>query len=222
MSSERRKQSRHAHIATIALESLEPGGPTIATMHNYSENGLYFESDVLITHGKEIFLGIADSPYSESSKIYECHRVKVKWCKELYHANHRYGYGVEHRDPPCECPAELAVQIVESPVEGARGETRKHPRKSFPKSVFFTDDEKVCQGLIKDISRGGIFIRTDDRFPVGHAIRLLISATRNKQAIVLRGRVVHLNETGIGLKFTGMVKGGSKRSSRRQPSVVRK
>ena len=209
--SERRKNKRIDHKASVALESLDPGTSMVATMYNYSKGGLYFESDTFISPGKEIFIGISGSPYTAESNTYECHRVEVKWLKELYNSPYRYGYGVEHHDS-VECPS-VNVIVTEQDeddnlqkVKESDMELRKHPRRSFPKPVYFSAHNRYYQGLIRDISRGGLFIQTTDSIALGHEIHLVIPHTKFDKNVMIRGKVVRLSPKGVAVKFTGLVK----------------
>jgi hypothetical protein len=53
---------------------------------------------------------------------------------------------------------------------------RKYPRKPCLKSVFFNCGDQRYAGLIKNISRGGVFIETADKFLFGQSIELSIGA----------------------------------------------
>jgi hypothetical protein len=209
--SDRRKNKRTAHKTSVALESLDPGTSMVATMFNYSKSGLYFESDTFISPGKEIFIGISGSPYAPEANTYQCHRVQVKWLKELYNSPYRYGYGVEHHDP-VECSAaNIIVTETDEDDHLQKGkesemELRKHPRRSFPKPVYFSADNRYYQGLIRDISRGGLFIQTADSISLGHEIHLVIPGTKFDKNVMIRGKVVRLSRKGVGVKFTGLIK----------------
>ena len=209
--SERRKNKRNAHKTSIALESLDPGTSMVATMYNYSRGGLYFESDTFISPGKEIFIGISGSPYAAEFNTYECHRVQVKWLKELYNSPYRYGYGVEHHNPvECSAAAIVAAEPNESQqlqkVKESEMELRKHPRRSFSKPVYFSADNRYYQGLIRDISRGGLFIQTADSFALGNEIHLVIPDTKYDKNVMIKGRIVRSSPSGVAIKFTGLVK----------------
>jgi len=209
--SERRKNRRAEHKSSIALESLDPGTSMVATMFNYSRGGFYFESDTFISPGKEIFIGISGSPYASESNTYECHRVQVKWLKELYNSPYRYGYGVEHRDS-VECSATDIIVTEQDEdnhlqkVKESEMELRKHPRRSFSKPVYFSAHNRYYQGLIRDISRGGLFIQTSDSISLGREIHLVIPHTKFDKNVMIRGKVVRLTPKGVGVKFTGLVK----------------
>ena len=219
--SERRNNKRTEHKTAIALESLDLGTSMVATMCNYSKGGLYFETDAFISLGKEIFIGIPSSPYSSKEKTYECHRVRVKWLKELHHSPYRYGYGVEHHDP-VECPAG-GIIVTETDEEDDKDETqqevkesemelRKHPRRSFSKPVYFSADNRYYQGLIRDISRGGLFIQIADNISMGNEIHLVIPDTKYDKDVMIKGKVVRSGPQGVAVKFTGLVKRKKSRS----------
>ena len=213
---DRRKSDRSNYETAVALESLDADTSMVATMFNYSKEGLYFETDTFITPGKEIFIGIAKSPYSPGTSKYECHRVQVKWIKELYESSYRYGYGVKHHDP-IEC-AQANIIITgnneqDSDVENQeKVETksvqgmRKHPRKAFNKSVYFSTQNRYYQGSIKDISRGGMYVKTNDEFNVGQVLHLVIPETKYDKNVLIRGEVVRSSKSGVGIKFTGLLK----------------
>ena len=209
--SERRKNKRNEYKTTIALESLDPGTSMVATMFNYSKGGLYFESDTFISPGKEIFIGISGSPYASKTNTYECHRVQVKWLKELYNSTYRYGYGVEHQNP-VECAATNLIVTVQDETDNPQKvkesdmELRKHPRRSFPKPVYFSAQNRYYLGLIKDITRGGLFIQTADSISLGHEIHLVIPDTKYDKNVMIKGKVVRLTPKGVAVKFTGLVK----------------
>ena len=78
---------------------------------------------------------------------------------------------------------------------------RKYPRKPCLKSVFFSCDDQTYAGLIKNISRGGVFIETTDKFFFGQSIELVIPNTRIDGGKPIPGWIVHLSDTGIGVTF---------------------
>jgi Tfp pilus assembly protein PilZ len=78
---------------------------------------------------------------------------------------------------------------------------RKHPRKLCLKSVFFNCGDQSYAGLIKNISRGGVFIETADKFFFGQSIELVIPNSRIDGGKPIPGWIVHLSGTGIGVTF---------------------
>lgn len=213
---DRRKSDRSNYETAVALESLEADTSMVATMFNYSKEGLYLETDTFITPGKEIFIGIAKSPYSHGTSKYECHRVQVKWIKELYESPYRYGYGVKHHDPIEFSQADIVItgnNEQNSDFENQeKAETktvqgmRKHLRKTFTRPVYFSTKNRYYQGRVKDISRGGMYVKTNDEFTVGQVLHLVIPKTKYDKNVLIRGEVVRSTKSGMGIKFTGLLK----------------
>ena len=90
-----------------------------------------------------------------------------------------------------------------SKVSNIKGhpDPRKHPRKLCLKSVFFNCGDQTYAGLIKNISRGGVFIETADKFFFGQSIELVIPNSRIDGGKPIPGWIVHLSESGIGVTF---------------------
>ncbi|MEJ2222101.1 MAG: PilZ domain-containing protein [Desulfobacterales bacterium] len=59
---------------------------------------------------------------------------------------------------------------------------RKYPRKPCLKSVFFKCGDQQYAGMIKNISRGGVFIETLDKF---------LRKNRRKKRMQAEGRMVN-------------------------------
>jgi hypothetical protein len=85
---------------------------------------------------------------------------------------------------------------------------RKYARKPFRRATIFTCQNRYYAGLTQNISRGGVFIETRNRFAEGQIIKLVFSHTKIEKGVMLKGQVVHLNRRGFGLKFLSLVKGG--------------
>ena len=91
---------------------------------------------------------------------------------------------------------------------------REHPRKPCLKSVFFKCGEQQYAGMIKNISRSGVFIETLDKFFFGQSIELVIPNTRIDRGKPIPGWIVHLSGTGIGVTFKRMFERRSGRERR--------
>ena len=55
---ENRKKVRFSHISALQVKELKSGQIYEARMFNYSDNGIYFESDVVFRKGDKIYIGI--------------------------------------------------------------------------------------------------------------------------------------------------------------------
>lgn len=91
---------------------------------------------------------------------------------------------------------------------------RKYPRKSCFKSVFFNCGDNKYAGMIKNISRGGVFIETADKFFFGQSIELVIPNTQTNRGKPIPGWIVHLSGSGIGVTFRRLFERRSGRERR--------
>jgi hypothetical protein len=78
---------------------------------------------------------------------------------------------------------------------------RRYPRKSFQKSIFFNYEDKKFRGVIKNVSRGGVFIETRAKFLFGQTIELVIPNSHFDSARRFRAWMVHSSRSGIGVTF---------------------
>jgi len=208
---EKRSEERYGYRCAIIRENLETGMVVIGQMHNYSIGGFYFESNTILQTGDIVFLGTPDSPYRLEAPLYECHRVQIKWRNALVRSRYRFAYGVQHLDPIgidpdfteryyCDMPEYLDL------ITGVSPELRRFERKRMSTSVYFTAREHLFKGLIRDVSRRGIFIETKNRLKVGRFIRLVIPGTKIDNGIMLKARIVHRTLSGFGVKLVGIQK----------------
>jgi len=79
-----------------------------------------------------------------------------------------------------------------------------HPRIRYNKSISIATQGQIYQGLIKDISPSGAFIKTNDSLPVRQHI-ILALPLKNGNNKWIDGRVVWKNNEGVGIRF---LKGG--------------
>jgi hypothetical protein len=85
---------------------------------------------------------------------------------------------------------------------------RKFSRKPFRRATIFACQNRYYAGLTQNISKGGVFIETRNRFAAGQIVKLVISHTKIEKGVMLKGQIVHLNRRGFGLKFMSLIKGG--------------
>lgn len=195
---EKRDNVRIDHQCLVTVENLTAGTINKAKMLNFSATGLYFEADNLMRPGEEVFVGIDNSPFASEQGLYECYRVKIVWRKELKKSAYYYGYGAQHT-------------IDHHKVNLEEGETkewkdiRRHQRKTYTKTVQFAADDRIFNGLIKNISSAGGFIEVDANISAGQSITFVLPLKKGQRAIV-RGEVVWSGPDGFGLKFLSIDK----------------
>lgn len=81
---------------------------------------------------------------------------------------------------------------------------RRYPRKPFQKPVFFNFEDQKYKGVIKNVSRGGVFIETRAKFLFGQTIELVIPNSHIPKAKRVRAWMVHSSRRGIGVTFKRM------------------
>ena len=206
LNTEFKDRKRFTYKADIYHDSLSPDVFYAATMHNFSKGGLYFESDQSLKVGDYINLRIKQ-PFRFSGKenIFEL-GVEIIWRKDLRYASFKYGYGAKFIDSNASLEniidiTELEVQRSQHKDSKEEKDPREHPRKTYNKSLFFISDNRNHRGLITNISRGGAFIETHVNFSVGQVIMLVVPGHKGRKTSKLKGCVVRLNRTGVGVQF---------------------
>ena len=192
---EQRDNTRFPHEAPLTLENFEIGELHGARMFNYSDTGLYFESDYVMQTGTELFIGITNSPYAPKPNVYECYRAEIKWRKPLKKSSFYYGYGARFLD---------LKPVANKRLKGR--ELRKHPRQKCSIPVKFTAQNQIQHGEIRNISLGGIFLKTFNNITVGQKLLLAIPIRKKGKVIKRSGKIVWSNQSGVGIKFQHMAK----------------
>ncbi len=186
---ERRDKARLPHVSPITVKDLGTGDCFPARMFNYSDTGIYFESDALLESGAEVYIGFRHSPFEDRPSDYTCHRATIMWRNELQEDAHFfYGYGTHIFSP--EIPEKAK----------SHRKQRRHARRPFNRQIRFAADHTICEGVAVDISSSGIFVKSGKRLRVGQIITLRLPDKTGKDAVV-QGRVVWSNADGFGLKF---------------------
>ncbi len=80
-------------------------------------------------------------------------------------------------------------------------EKRELPRRSSALVVTYTDACRRYEDLARDISAGGLFIETRERFVVGDQIGIAFRLPDVSAPIRLSGKIVRISPTGIGVQF---------------------
>ena len=161
-------------------------------MSNYSDNGLYFESDVVFQKGTKIYVSIQNSPYPRSSGVLKYYKGQVMWRKDLKRSSFHYGYGIR-------LYSNSNNPILETDAEKNTEDARRHPRKPFFRTVQFYSQKGTFKGSTKNISASGVFIATEQKLEVGQVLKLDLPLKGKTVEII--GTVVWLDDEGFGLEF---------------------
>ena len=81
---------------------------------------------------------------------------------------------------------------------------RRYERKSQSMPVEYVSQDHSSQGVIKDISVGGVLLETNEiggSFSIGEDIILSIQYPNQEKYIKIRGEVVRIEPQRIGVKF---------------------
>jgi hypothetical protein len=194
---EKRDNTRFDYQAPIVLEDAKFGILQGARMFNYSDFGLYFETDHFLAPGTDIFVGIPNSPYSPDPDVYERYHALIKWRKPLKKSSFYYGYGVRFLDTdPLDRPIKRGI------------ESRKYPRKPCALDIKYAVQKQIYAGQVNNISLGGVFLKTsqDDGLDVGQRFRLAIPNRKKGNVIKRVARVIWSNRNGFGVEFQRIFK----------------
>jgi hypothetical protein len=90
--SEDREAKRFDHFSLPHVNDLKSGEIYEARMSNYSDRGIYFESDGFFQKGINIYISMQNSPYAQISGVLEFLYGQVMWRKSLKRSFLKYGY----------------------------------------------------------------------------------------------------------------------------------
>lgn len=191
--SERRKNARIDHISPLKVEDRNSGKVYKARMFNYSDDGLYFESDSVLESGDQIYIGIQDSPYSPANGVFEYHRSEIRWRKKLKDSYFEYGYGVK-------LCTELKKKSQKSTTLINRNSEQNEQKKLIQSTIKISDQNGSYEGMIKDISTSGVFFATENKFEEGQILSFSVP-TKNDKEIKIDGQIVWADDEGFGVIF---------------------
>ena len=194
---EKRNTVRLNNNIPIHVKDLKAGMIFKAKMFNYSKNGFYFETDNVLGLGTEIYIGMQKLSTPHSSGIYELHRAIIIRCKKLVASFSNYGYGAIFIIPP------KKSNIRENSLKDNK-ELRKHQRKAYSKPVSFATQDRIFEGLTKNVSPSGVYLEAKENFEVGQIITLALPF-KNEKEFKIKGEVVWSDGRGFGIRFLGKV-----------------
>ncbi len=190
------KRSRRRSLCDIPalVQELDDRYIFKANIINHHNRGLYLETDFQLNLGKDISIGIDKS---SSGSMPQTYYAKILWVKRLTKSDYNYGYGAKFIRGS-DNPQSNNLNFVD--------ELRKHTRRQFRKPVFLILPNNYHQGMSKDISRGGMFIKTTHRFHIGQRVKLVIPVAKFNKGLWLKSKVAHIKPDGIGIRFLKLIK----------------
>ena len=190
---EQRHKARFAHQSSISVEKPDNGVLKGARMFNYNDNGLYFEADFELEPGTQMFIRIDNSPYAPEPDVYEKYQGVVVWQKKLEKSSYFWGYGVKF----------TKTIGNETSAEPSNRRNQKHPRKPCSVPLKNAASNQDYMGIIKNISKGGLYIESDHPVAVGKKLKLSLPSKKKATKIRLHGKVVWSKPGGFGVEFEG-------------------
>ena len=160
-------------------------------MVNFSNSGLYFESDHLMEVGAQIYIGIENSPFTALPDVADVYQANVLWCSRLDSSFYQYGYGVQltyTRDQRY-----LHVSGFKALL--------KYLRKMDTRFISFSYRRQLHKGVIKKISPKGVFIETSESLSLGQKIKLTVPKHNLIPAAIITGQVVRVGASGVAVRF---------------------
>lgn len=88
---DRRASKRFNHETPIGIENCDLGTYSYGRMYNYSQGGIYFESDTPYQTGTRVRIDIEES---KAGLDVDHYFAEVKWCTEISAAVVLYDYGI--------------------------------------------------------------------------------------------------------------------------------
>jgi hypothetical protein len=187
---ENREKARFQHQSPVTLENEQTGVLRGARMFNYSDYGLYLETDHRLEPETELRIGIINSPFCSEPGRHESFRGIIKWRRHLNRSIFFYGYGVE-----------LLAENAPENVPYRHDNLRKHPRIKCAIPLKYEFDSRTYRGTAENVSRSGVFINTRDLVAAGETLTVFIPAKKIRKIKRLQGRVAWSNRTGFGVRF---------------------
>ena len=208
LNTERRRHRRFFCEADISHDILAQNNIYSGKLYNFSKVGLYFESDQTIFPGEEIFIKFEDQQDSSTDDFMAQlpFGVEIVWQNDLSEASFRYGYGANYIDINDSLVKSLKnLQIEQENSQKSNLSTekdpREYPRRQYRRTLRLSYKNRNYKAEFKNISRGGVFIKTDIGFTVGKRIRIVISGNKIRKDYQLQGLIVRSNTEGFGAKF---------------------
>jgi len=88
---DQRTRKRFNHETPLVIENCDSGTSSNGRMYNYSQGGIYFESDTPFQAGTRVRIDIEKSKIGLDADHYY---AEVKWCAEISAAVVLYDYGI--------------------------------------------------------------------------------------------------------------------------------
>lgn len=84
-----------------------------------------------------------------------------------------------------------------------RVDNRQFSRMAFNAKVLVNHADSTFSGTVENLSLKGLFVKTDQKVPLDDAVWVVLSfaGSNGNLSLSLEGKVVRVNEDGIGVNF---------------------
>ena len=207
--SARRVHRRYKYETEISHDIVVPDIFYDGKIYNFSNDGVYFESNEQILPGDEISITITKKLQKDNVDTQKTFDVEILWRKEIQGSSFRYGYGAKLLEPK----GSLIKLFGRTKLENEdlnnhdqinaldEKDPRAHPRKIYNKTLKYIYRKQRYQGFATNVSRGGAFIETKIKLSIGEKITLIIPRTKTRKDVRLNGWIIRQDDTGFGIKF---------------------
>jgi len=88
----------------------------------------------------------------------------------------------------------------------SKNEKRRYPRRSTPMEITYSSDQRrVFEDFIRNISAGGLFIETNLVTELGQKLTMTFSHPDSGDPIKVLGKIIRVDSGGIGVKFNKLL-----------------
>ncbi len=91
-------------------------------------------------------------------------------------------------------------------LEWGRNNRRQHGRKTCTRPATISTPKDRLNGMVRNISEGGLFIETPPNVSVGQDVSLSISLFSFEEPVHINGKVVRIEPLGVAVKFDSILK----------------
>ena len=94
---------------------------------------------------------------------------------------------------------DLPIKMVS--LEETEASMRENPRKPCLINTNYRIQDRTLKSYILDVSIGGVFIETNEKFPKGKELLLKFSLPNRPQPFTFSGKIAWSSPKGFGVKF---------------------
>jgi hypothetical protein len=195
--------------AVVSAEAPETGIFHESKILNLYRDSIYFASNIRLNSGDKIHIGIRSISSYLGSKVHKFFLARINYRREKQGSFFRYVYDAEilkSKEPSHKQSGRANLERRNMSGVDLKNEKdpRRHPRKPHHKLIFFISENQRHKGLITNVSRRGLFIKSDCPFSAGHILSLVIPS-REKKDFRINGKIMWIGQEGFGVRLLNAV-----------------